>query len=60
MEEKRDGDDAQLAGLGHRAELQRNFSTLYVCYPGEREGRGRGRGHRLTTAGRCWVWHLRF
>ena len=23
-----DGDDAQLAALGHKAELQRNFSTL--------------------------------
>lgn len=29
MDEKRD-DDAQLAALGHRAELKRNFSTLYV------------------------------
>lgn len=31
MDEKRD-DDAQLAGLGHRQELQRNFSTLYVFF----------------------------
>ena len=24
-------DDDKLAALGHRAELQRNFSTLYAC-----------------------------
>lgn len=48
-------DDAQLAALGHKAELQRNFSMLYVrrircsiavfsCFLFER-ARGRGRGH---------------
>ena len=25
-------DDAQLARMGHKAELQRNFSTLYVAF----------------------------
>jgi hypothetical protein len=50
-------DDAQLAALGHKAELHRNFSMLYVrrircsiavfsCFFFERgHGRGRGRGH---------------
>jgi len=28
--EKVQGDDAQLAAMGHRAELKRNFSMLYV------------------------------
>lgn len=30
MDTEKRGDDDQLAALGHRAELKRNFSTLYV------------------------------
>lgn len=25
-------DDAQLAAMGHKAELNRNFSMLYACF----------------------------
>lgn len=53
--EKVQGDDAQLAAMGHRAELKRNFSMLYVPLY-----RGYGLQWSLTIPGRCWVWPLLF
>lgn len=53
--EKVRGDDAQLAAMGHKAELKRNFSMLYVSRIG-----GYGLQWSLTILGRCWVWLLPF
>lgn len=33
MKDFRGDDDAQLAAMGHKAELNRNFSMLYVTFP---------------------------
>lgn len=33
MKDFRGDDDAQLAAMGHKAELNRNFSMLYVASP---------------------------
>lgn len=54
-------DDAQLAGMGHKPELQRNFSTLYVATDRE-EGWVDNPcliDAMPCAAGRCWAWLLR-
>lgn len=51
--EKQGEDDAQLAAMGHRAELNRNFSMLYVAFY-------TGNVPLLTVLGQCWVWPLLF
>ncbi|THC91474.1 hypothetical protein EYZ11_009057 [Aspergillus tanneri] len=42
--DKKNDDDVQLARMGHKPELQRNFSTLYYLYSSE---------SGLVTAGTC-------
>lgn len=53
-------DDAQLAQMGHKSELKRHFSMLYVLHWLPQIRLEEYQANVISCLDRCWVWHSLF